>query len=293
MKLNMKQYKIKIVFISVFFSLLGCFDGNQKKVELEEEKDNEYYNLVYSVAFGNPNYICNSCYDKKEFDYIKENIKNDKNELMDEELGVYFSVNKFDYDNGFLWRELKEESDLVISHTVVFVENRKNNFKYAFPLDDDYYYWMLYSSEYNFNEKQRNLFRDKLVFENQLNFIISELGLNTTEKRNELNQFITSLFKCLERVELSLKTIPRLEKSVKKELELIGVDKESICYKNFKKNYSKIIKEIEMKDSNIRYFTSFGSESSFWRIEIITTENENLKIKSLLSNAECFTYLRV
>lgn len=281
----MKNYNKKNIFLIVFILLYGCsYDSNQKQTELQEKKENEYYNLIYSIAFGQADLICNTCDTEKNYDYIKNKLKINEKRIEVESLNILMTKHHLEYsvDVQGPYKEALDENGGTFPIKICYIEDYNSDFKYAFALNDEYYYYLLYNDTFKTDNKRlKETLKYKLVFENQLNYIISQLGINKKEHLEHLKKFIDIFFiKLLEREEITS------EFNINQLLGLENYSKSDTCANNIEANIIQLFKELNQNDK-VKYFNCFDGIQAFWRIEIIEN-GDKLKLKTSLHNVECF-----
>lgn len=281
--LIMKQIKLNILFISFLFSFIGCYE--RQKTKVSAKNDSDYYNLIYSIAFGQADLLCNTCETEQHYEAVKESLKTYERKIEDDSLGIVMKFHwfKYHFDEKGPYKEGLDENGGIFPIKICYIESSSKNFQYAFALNDGYYYYLLYNDSFAItNKRLKETLKYKIVLENQLNYIINELGINKKEKLEYLRRFIKIFFVRLQKgVEITK------EHNINRLLGLYRSHKSNMCSENIEINIKQMSNDLQQNVAQYFFLPFDELESNiFWRIEIVEKESK-LKLKVVLHNVEC------
>lgn len=259
---------ISIIFCTLF--LAGCFQkANHEKIKTGN--DDWYKHYILNIAMSNPDYNCDRCLPDAWNVWAKD-ITKIKRKAIDKDNNVEMNLHQWTYDGGQSFPK-----------SIIYVSGI-NDYGYAFPFYDEYFYYGKYSPTFLEHNDSEN--HTKLTFETHLNYVISKLGYNNIEDKKIANEFLTLFADSLLGLkEITLNDTTELKNYFAEILNDTSYFNE-ICTETVQENINLIIKSLYKDDTRI--FTSFEGSDGYWKFTFIT-KGGKLYIKPTFENEECYS----
>lgn len=265
----------KVILLAINGALTFIFVGscNMRSERSDLMSDSVTYNrLIFNVALTNPDFNCVSCFTgpPSRYNRLRRDIVTKRKEVNSESIGVLMALHSWsDVGGGF-------------PMSIIYICNNRG-FEYAFPFFDEYYY-SLHPEEVS-NDRLRYELNKNLTFSRHLNFILGQLGLDSSASRAQIDAFTTLLADSLLGLkEYHVQDTSVLRQELSKTVEDATLYRDS-CSGKTSKNIDQMVEEATK--GNVRIFGCKEGEFGFWKFKI---ENFGLTNRLVVTfeNQECY-----
>jgi hypothetical protein len=260
-----------IIFLGMGAELITCakIDEAEKSTSCDSST---YDRLIFNIVLSNPDYNCKGCFAGEPHNYegMKKNILMKTKQVQDSSLGLILTLHS--------WTSYGGDFPMSIIHI-----SNDEEFEYAFPFFDEYYY-----SQHPYeiqNERLQYEFMKNLTFDRHLNFVIGQLGWVNRDNRDNAARLITLVAdSVLGLKEYHINDVDMFRREIEQEVKDSKIYRK-LCADNLQANLEEIVKEA--RQDEIRLFGCRTGEFGFWKFRI-DDSNKKLRIIVSFENNECY-----